>query len=268
MEANKYKNITVVAIYGNGKGMDAVPAIKKTCAALPGSKPLLITDVPLDVDIEQQFLNSPMTYEGYSDFVMYQLHAYIETDYALIVQHDGWALNPENWRDEWLQYDFIGGLTHAALSKENHFYTNYLYLDKGDVRIVQNGGFSLRSKRFLEAMTNYGITVQRFGLQMLNNEDIQLCCFLRPYLEKVGMRFAPDEESKLFSFEHLSPIVHADIDIKKIFGHHSRFRRLTGENTMDWLLTQEEVDQIALEGDVYELFEHYGYEIRRVERVG
>jgi Protein of unknown function (DUF5672) len=268
METNKYNNITVVAIYGNGKGLDALPAIKKTCAALPGSKPLLITNEVLDVDIEQKLLGSPMTYEGYSDFVMYQLHAYIETEYALIVQHDGWALNAENWRDEWLQYDFIGGLTHAALTPDFHFHRNYEYVGKGECRIVQNGGFSLRSKRFLEAMTNYGITVQRFGLQMLNNEDIQLCCFLRPYLEKVGMRFAPDEEAKLFSFEHLSPIVHADVDFKKIFGHHSRFRRLTGGNTMDWLLTQEETDQIALEGDVYGLFEHYGYEIRRVERVG
>jgi hypothetical protein len=217
METNKFKDITVVAVYGNGKGMDAVPAIHKTQAALPGSQALLITNEPLQTDIPQKLLGSPMSYEGYSDFMMYQLHAYIETEYALI---------------------------------------------------VQNGGFSLRSKRFMQAMTYYGITCQRFGMQMLNNEDIQLCCFLRPYLEAVGMRFAPDHESKLFSFEHLSPIVHADVPFERIFGHHSRFRKLTGENTMDWLLTDNETKEIAHETDVYELFQHYGYRITHRERTG
>ena len=268
MEANKFKDITVVAVYGNGKGMDAVPAIRKTQAALPGSQALLITNEPLQTDIPQKLLGSPMTYEGYSDFMMYQLHAYIETEYALIVQHDGWALNAENWRDEWFEYDFIGGLTHAGLTEDNEFMRNYTYVGKPNVKIVQNGGFSLRSKRFMQAMTYYGITCQRFGMQMLNNEDIQLCCFLRPYLEAVGMRFAPEHESKLFSFEHLSPIVHADVPFERIFGHHSRFRKLTGENTMDWLLTDNETKEIAHETDVYELFQHYGYRITHRERTG
>lgn len=268
MEANKFKDITVVAIYGNGKGMDAVHAIRKTQEALPGSQTLLITNETLPTDIPQKLLGSPMSYEGYSDFTMYQLHAYIETEYALIVQHDGWALNAENWRDEWFQYDFIGGLTHAGLTEDNEFMRNYTYFGKPNVKIVQNGGFSLRSKRFLQAMTHYGITCQRFNVQMLNNEDIQICCFLRPYLEAVGMRFAPDHESKLFSFEHLSSNVHADIDFKRIFGHHSRFRKLTSENTMDWMLTEEEMGLIEHETDVYELFKHYGYGITHRERTG
>ena len=41
---NKFKDITVVAIYGNGQGDTAIPAIEKTCSELPGSKPLLITN--------------------------------------------------------------------------------------------------------------------------------------------------------------------------------------------------------------------------------
>jgi hypothetical protein len=264
---NKFKNITVVAIYGNGKGLDAVHAIRKTCQALPGSQPLLITNETLDTDIPQKLLASPMTYQGYSNFVIYQLHAFIETEYALIVQHDGWALNADNWRDEWFQYDFIGGLTHAALTENNEFMTGYMYVGKPNLKIVQNGGFSLRSKRFLEAPTRYGITCARFDADVLNNEDVQICCFLRPYLEAVGMRFAPDEESKLFSFEHLCPITHANINFQSIFGHHSRFRRLTGENTMDWLLTEEETQRVPHEIDIYRLFEHYGYTIHRRERV-
>jgi hypothetical protein len=100
------------------------------------------------------------------------------------------------------------------------------------------------------------------GEQMLNNEDVQLTGILRPTLEKVGIKFAPDEEAKMFSFEHLSPDAHKDVDITKIFGHHSRFRELADENTMAWKLDIKTTKLIPLELKVYDLFsDHYGYQM-------
>jgi hypothetical protein len=46
---------------------------------------------------------------------------------------------------------------------------------------------------------------------------------MRPALEKVGMKFAPESESKLFSFEHLHPEVHKDIDLKHVFWSSQSF---------------------------------------------
>jgi len=113
---------------------------------------------------------------------MYSLGKFIDTDYALIVQHDGWALNADNWRDQWLEYDYIGGLTHAALVN-NVLITNYQWLGLDNAIVVQNGGFSLRSKRFMNALTDLGIMPTDHENPMLNNEDIQLTAFMRRKLE-------------------------------------------------------------------------------------
>jgi hypothetical protein len=126
---------------------------------------------------------------------------------------------------------------------------------------VQNGGFSLRSKKFLEAPTKHGIVMIPQKMDELNNEDIQLCCLLRPALESVGIKFAPNEESKLFSFEHLYPTVHGNIDLKKIFGHHSRFRKLLNDKDIKIKLTQEEANNLVWEDKVFDLLKGYGYNL-------
>lgn len=269
MEKNKFSDITVVAIYGDGRGKVAVPAIKKTLEALPGAKSLLITNVELDVTaIPQALISAPLDYQGYSDFVMYSLHNYIDTKYALIVQHDGWALNAENWNDDWFEYDYVGGPSHAALLPNGEFSTMYQWCMDGkdykDALIVQNGGFSLRSKRFLEAPSKYGIMRRYFPETMLNNEDVQLCCFLRPAMERSGMKYAPDEVARLFSFEHFGP-PHQGMNITKVFGHHSRFRQLLSNGEMLWKLTDEQTKQIMGEEAAKAMFEHhYGYTVHAI----
>lgn len=259
----KYDNITVVAIYGNNEGMKALPAIHKTAACLPGSQKLLITNRHISSDIPQKLVAAPLDYVGYSNFCMYSLWNYIDTDYALIVQHDGWALNPDNWRDQWLNYDYVGGLTHAALVNDT-FIKNYQWTNVKTARIVQNGGFSLRSKAFMAALVKNGIMPSSYADPMLNNEDIQLTAFLRPSLESVGIKFAPDEEAKLFAFEHLSDEIHDLNSVHKIFGHHSRFRTLVDEKTMLWHLTNEQTNAIPFENNAYDLFsKYYNYKIIR-----
>jgi hypothetical protein len=259
---DNYSNITIVSIHGNGGIASSLPSVKKTQEALPGSQVLLITDVEIETEYPQQILNTKLGYAEYSQFVVYCLHSFIKTDYCLIVQDDGWALNPENWNDDWLKYDYIGGLTHAALCG-NEFYIWYNWIGKENPLVVQNGGFSLRSKKFLEAPIKYGIPMIGTDTPMLNNEDVQLCCFMRPALEKVGMVFAPDDVSKFFSFEHISDVVHKDVPLDKIFGHHSRFRKLLDDKKMLWKMTDEETNVIQGEKAVLELFKNYGYEICR-----
>jgi hypothetical protein len=201
-------------------------------------------------------------YLGFQDYLVYCLFQHIETDYVLICQSDGWILNANNWNDKWFEYDYIGGYTHAAWSPvDNNYRMYYSWVGLEDQYVVQNGGFSLRSRRFLEAPTKYGIVKHIKENAMLNNEDVQICCWMRPAFEKVGMKYAPKEESMLFSFEHLSPILHKDIDLSKVFGHHSRFRRLTGELKMDWEMPEEMFTQVPWENRVYALFQQYGYEI-------
>lgn len=36
------------------------------------------------------------------------LDSYIETPHVLVVQYDGFILNPDAWTDEFLEYDYVG----------------------------------------------------------------------------------------------------------------------------------------------------------------
>jgi hypothetical protein len=193
VKQKSFEDITVVAIYGDGRGKVALPALRKTAEALPGCKSLLITNAELDITkIHQKIIAAPLDYQAYSEFVMYSLHNYIDTEYALIVQHDGWALDAKNWNNDWFNYDYIGGPSHAALMPNGEFSTLYQWCMDGkdykDALIVQNGGFSLRSKKFLEAPSKHGIMRRNFPEAMLNNEDVQLGCFLQWKMLASSMR--------------------------------------------------------------------------------
>ena len=40
--------------------------------------------------------------QAYSKFILQELHKYIHTDFVLIVQWDGFIINPDAWNDQFL----------------------------------------------------------------------------------------------------------------------------------------------------------------------
>lgn len=137
--------------------------------------------------------NGRMTLESYSHFIVKKLHEIIKTDHVLLVQADGYGRNPENWEEGFLGWDYVGAP-----------------FPNGE---VGNGGFSLRSKRFLEACATLpGPDVP---------EDAYLCQFRRSELESMGMKFAPLEVALRFSFEH--PVEGIEWDASKSFGFHGKW---------------------------------------------
>jgi hypothetical protein len=116
---------------------------------------------------------------AYSQFVMKELFAHIDTDFALLVQWDGFVVNAAAWSDEFLDHDYVGA--------KWIFYT--------DGHNVGNGGFSLRSKRLLDALRDPHVVPD-------DVEDVAICRTYRPYLEKQhGIRFAPEAVADRFAFE-------------------------------------------------------------------
>lgn len=118
--------------------------------------------------------------EAYNQFMIKKINDYIDTDFALIVQYDGFILNPNAWTDEYLGYDFIGA----------PWYENGQF-------IVGNGGFSLRSKKLLE------ILQKDESLQIPANEpeDTFICIKKREYLKSKGIKFAPIDLARQFALE-------------------------------------------------------------------
>lgn len=117
--------------------------------------------------------------ESYNDFAIKDLHRYVETRSALVIQHDGFVLNPKAWTDEFLDWDYVG----APWAHEGKL-------------LVGNGGFSLRSRRLMQRLA--ASDIQRpAGVP----EDWFICVVLRDQLVAEGFRFAPVALARRFSLE-------------------------------------------------------------------
>lgn len=123
----------------------------------------------------------------YNQFNLKHLNDHIETEFVMVAEYDGFILNPDAWMDEFLAYDYIG----APLLVDG-------------VQLVGNGGFSIRSKKFLELVqSDESIQLgDKSDHKYAENEDWVCCAVRREYLEGKGIRFAPAELGHKFSLEN------------------------------------------------------------------
>jgi hypothetical protein len=228
-----HDQLTIVSVYGHNNGASAIPSILKSMKELKGSKGLLISlekpsKLPKKIAWKRcHFID----YLGYSLFMMHGLYAYIETDYCLVVQDDGWVLNGKNFKPEYYDYDYIGAPSHCAFGDGN-LYLQFSWTQATEpVKVVQNGGFSLRSKRFLEACNKHGIMHLNSNEIHGWNEDAQLSSILKPVLQSYGYKYCPDEIAKYFSIEYVGLGFHEEnFDYNKLLGHHAQTRKLASTN--------------------------------------
>lgn len=128
--------------------------------------------------------------------IIYELTNYVQTPFAFLFHADGYPINPDCWRDEWLLYDYIGA--PWPLPRDNFSYLD----DQGRLQRVGNS-VSLRSKKLLDAPTSLNLPWKSY--YGYTNEDGFLCCHNRSILESHGIRYAPLEEAVRFSKEHSIP---------------------------------------------------------------
>lgn len=120
--------------------------------------------------------------DDYSRFMLRGLVEHIRTSHALCVQWDGYVLDGSAWDPTFLDLDYIG-------APWPHFQ---------DGHDVGNGGFSLRSRKLLEAS-------RALPLDPPLLEDVIICRRCRPQLEQQGIRFAPEAIAQRFSYERMPP---------------------------------------------------------------
>ena len=61
----------------------------------------------LNSKIEFYYIDKINSLDNYSYKMIYELDKYVSTDYALIIQSDGYVVNPDSWKDIFLNYDYI-----------------------------------------------------------------------------------------------------------------------------------------------------------------
>ncbi|MBY0367959.1 MAG: DUF5672 family protein [Roseateles sp.] len=155
----------------------AMHALRRSTAQLRFHDVLLFTDQDWQAENINIIRCKPIrSAEDYSRFMLSDFHRHIRTPHFLVTQWDGFVLNPAKWRDDFLDWDYIGA--------------PWPYFDD----LVGNGGFSLRSVRLHQA-------VQTLDTNECHPEDLFICQKHRLHLETLGMRFAPAKLAHAFSAE-------------------------------------------------------------------
>ena len=166
----------------------ALRALERSRASLRFAATLLLTDampagvqVPGGIDVRRI---APLeSRDAYSRFVLKSLLPHVETAHVLLIQWDGYVVNPAAFDPAFLECDYIGA--------------KWYWFNDG--MRVGNGGFSLRSRKLLEALQD-----PRIGL--VEAEDITIGRAQRPLLEReYGIRYADDALADRFAFEAAYP---------------------------------------------------------------
>ena len=179
----------------------------------------ILSSIPSD---DPHVVNIPHigSIEELSRFCIQDLNKYVETEYVLLVQYDGFVLNADSWDPTFLDYDYIGAPWDVGSWETDVFPEDM----KGKL-VVGNGGFCLRSKKFLEVsakLANEG------KITKFHPEDVAVCVWYKDLFEKEGITFASPDLALKFSIE-------SDIGVfDKPFGFHG----LYGKN-MDMLIAQQ-----------------------------
>jgi tetratricopeptide (TPR) repeat protein len=177
----------------------ALRALARSCEGIRFGHALLLTDavpgdVPVPGNIDVVAIAPIVSRDEYSNFVLKQLLPFVHTGHVLLVQWDGYVVNPGAWNAAFLECDYLGAK----------------WFWHGDGMRVGNGGFSLRSRRLLAALTDPRI-------MLVEAEDTTIGRTFRPLLEREhAIRFGSESLADQFAFEAAYPI-------GKPFGFHGLF---------------------------------------------
>jgi Protein of unknown function (DUF5672) len=120
---------------------------------------------------------------AYSQFMLRGLAHHLHTSHLLVVQWDGFVRDAAQWDASFLRYDYIGAP----------------WRDAPAAKAVGNGGFSLRSRRLLQALLDPRVRIT-------HPEDESICLVNRDLLEShFDVRIAPLEVAQRFSYERVEP---------------------------------------------------------------
>lgn len=182
MERPRLDDVTLCCI-DTAQPLAALRALSLSLRQCDFARALFLTDQPVAADgITVRPIPRIMSGLDYARLVMRDLARHIETDYVLLIQWDGWVLDGSRWEDGFRAVDYIGAPWD--------WHT--------DGMTVGNGGFSLRSRRLLDALAGA-------EFPPAHPEDDVICRRYRPALEQRGIRFGDRAMAGRFAFERSDP---------------------------------------------------------------
>lgn len=189
-------NVTLVAMT-SVKVKATIKAMEYSMRGIDFGDAVLITDkkpLGLPKGIRYSHIDKIDNIDKFNYACVYEIHKHINTDYIMLVHYDGFVVNPDKWRDEFLEYDYIGA--PWPLPPEGD---NITYRDPDGVIIRVGNSVGIRSRRLLELPEKLGLEWKSF--YGWYNEDGFICCHHHKELEEAGCRFAPIEVARFFGRE-------------------------------------------------------------------
>jgi hypothetical protein len=217
------RNVTLLGICGN-KINETHSAINHCNSIADFAKTVIITDQdnfsPID-NINYIFHDRKIDLIEYSKICINNLSDIIDSDFVLLVQWDGFIIDTNYWTDQFFEYDYIGAPWGFGSACKNR---------------VGNGGFSLRSKKFLDTCKtieyhpydcDWFLDVQKIS-RPIAPEDWFMCYNKYEYLLSKNIKFPSIDLAYKFSIEHPSAMKsfdRDDLDTYKSFGFHGNFNK-------------------------------------------
>ena len=206
------ENITLV-ILTSIKLDKSIRALEHSCRGIKFAKVKLVShEKPENLPdfITHEFCPKMSNVDEWNYAAIYELPKHIDTEFCILIHDDGFIVNPESWREEFLEYDYIGA--PWGLPTDDFSFRDI----NGDLIRVGNS-VSLRSKKLLDLPIKLNLEWKSF--HGFYNEDGYICVNYRhKYLEN-GCNFADINVAKYFSHENMIP----EIQGIKPFAFHRHY---------------------------------------------
>lgn len=219
MASMQLNNVTLFSLVGSEEYLDqTLKAINHCRELIDFANVKVASCVKIDQNDIEYIPIQKLSKIQYSHFFMYELDNFIDTEFCLTVQSDGFVIDGNHWEDFFLKFDYIGAP----------------WLNFKDENCVGNGGFSLRSKKFLRSCKNleykHDIQFQPHVEpgKLITPEDWFCCVHSYKEMVKMGVKFADIHTAYRFSVEHPSFFKIYDrsvIETYRSFGFHGTFNK-------------------------------------------
>jgi hypothetical protein len=216
----KLKNTTLVTIDGLGENENHLKALKYSCQDIEFGEVIFFSNCNFGKNNFYKHVSIPkLSYNDYNKFCLTELDSYVNTEFVIIVQDDGFIIHPNNWNNEFQNYDYIGApwpKDHMFFNTQRWPYVHTKLVESNREYHVGNGGFCMRSKKLMEQVkTLYNSSFE--GIP----EDVLIGVGLRKELENKNILFAPFLLARLFSCETMN-VENMISTPNDTFGFHGR----------------------------------------------
>jgi hypothetical protein len=184
-----FSNITLIGVDGVGTDSKILKSLIYSRQFLPNAEVKFLTsghyeNVP---DYIKLVKIKNLNYDQFSKFCLTELYNYFDTDYMINCHGDGFVVNSSAWSDEFLNYDYIGApwpSYNLERSSNRWDIVGQSYRQSGKKYRTGNGGFSLRTKKLMKAVSEL-YKDEYYGIP----EDLVICVIMRKDLEDKGFKF-------------------------------------------------------------------------------